>query len=383
MANVFISHSSIDKPFVRKLATSLLAEGIPVWLDAWELNLGDSLLDKIYSGIDDSSALLLAMSKNSIASGWVNRELNAALTKEAQAGRVFVIPLRLDNSPLPLKVGDRLYADFSSSFSSSLSTLAQTLTKMGLRDQIVDPHRELLPLSFSRQIHLDKASLGKSIEHIRRRQGQLKLLPEQVVINDDAEFIELGTRLHHRIDHIEGDRWFTPDLEAYLKATAVQIERLTGQLREGVALLVNNNSGTETVYWYAHLMRAQAVRGLWGSQSPGDGSLSYGEQVPDADLSSNHSAMKYFACNDLVSAVIWADRDQLNGENVHSFYVPRAEIKELLTSDGAYAGPVPALDALMYPAFSRYVFPQVVYRAIRDRKSFLPWSLSEAWVGME
>lgn len=155
MANLFISHSSVDKPMVRRLATNLLADGVPVWLDSWELELGDSLLDKIYTGIESSGALLLAMSKNSTASGWVNKELNAALMKEQQLGRTFVIPARLDDCPLPLKIADRLYADFSSGFSAPLATLVQALKKMGLLGQPVAANRELLPLSFTREVHLD------------------------------------------------------------------------------------------------------------------------------------------------------------------------------------------------------------------------------------
>ena len=113
MSNVFISHSSLDKPFVRRLATALVSEGFPVWLASWKLELGDSLLDKIYDGIDDSSIVLLVTSKSAHDSGWVNRELNAALSKESAIGRKFVIPLKLDQSELPLKITDRLYADFS------------------------------------------------------------------------------------------------------------------------------------------------------------------------------------------------------------------------------------------------------------------------------
>src|SRR4051794_37626109 len=97
MSNVFISHSSHDKPFVRRLAVALLAEGIPVWLDNWKIALTDSLTDKIYDGIDESSIVVIVVSKNSIESGWVNRELNAALAKEDQVGRKFVIPIKLDD----------------------------------------------------------------------------------------------------------------------------------------------------------------------------------------------------------------------------------------------------------------------------------------------
>ncbi|HSS48239.1 MAG TPA: toll/interleukin-1 receptor domain-containing protein [Thermoanaerobaculia bacterium] len=35
--DVFLSHSSKDKPAVRKLAETLRARGLKVWLDEWEL----------------------------------------------------------------------------------------------------------------------------------------------------------------------------------------------------------------------------------------------------------------------------------------------------------------------------------------------------------
>ena len=69
MANVCISHSSHDKAFVKTLATALLSDGFPVWLDCWELELGDSLPDKIYDGIETSSVILLIVSRHSIESG--------------------------------------------------------------------------------------------------------------------------------------------------------------------------------------------------------------------------------------------------------------------------------------------------------------------------
>ncbi|MFW5667325.1 MAG: toll/interleukin-1 receptor domain-containing protein, partial [Coleofasciculus sp.] len=42
----FISHSSIDKPFVERLATDLRSrEGIDAWLDKWEILPGDRIPD--------------------------------------------------------------------------------------------------------------------------------------------------------------------------------------------------------------------------------------------------------------------------------------------------------------------------------------------------
>ena len=47
LGKVFISHSSLDNPFVWKLSRSLEKEGFRVWLDKRELVAGDLLGKKI------------------------------------------------------------------------------------------------------------------------------------------------------------------------------------------------------------------------------------------------------------------------------------------------------------------------------------------------
>lgn len=79
---VFISHSSKDKPFVERLAKQLVQYRIGVWYDKWEMKPGDSLIDKIQNGLEDSSYLLVVLSKHFIESEWCRKEQNAGLTKE-------------------------------------------------------------------------------------------------------------------------------------------------------------------------------------------------------------------------------------------------------------------------------------------------------------
>lgn len=47
----FISHSTLDKPFVRRLAADLVAHGVKVWLDEQQMMVGDSLPEKIAQGL--------------------------------------------------------------------------------------------------------------------------------------------------------------------------------------------------------------------------------------------------------------------------------------------------------------------------------------------
>ena len=43
MPTVFLSHTSIDKPFVEKLASDLKRLGIESWVDKYEIKVGESI----------------------------------------------------------------------------------------------------------------------------------------------------------------------------------------------------------------------------------------------------------------------------------------------------------------------------------------------------
>jgi hypothetical protein len=111
---VFISYSQADKAFVDTLAANLVMLKHNVWVDRWELKVGDSLTEKIEQALTVSSAVMVIISKNSIESGWCRRELNAVLVREIEEKRSIIIPCRIDDCEMPLFLRDKLYADFRS-----------------------------------------------------------------------------------------------------------------------------------------------------------------------------------------------------------------------------------------------------------------------------
>jgi TIR domain len=50
--DVFLSHTSKDKPAVRELAERLKQDGLRVWLDEWVIQPGDSIPLKIEQGLE-------------------------------------------------------------------------------------------------------------------------------------------------------------------------------------------------------------------------------------------------------------------------------------------------------------------------------------------
>ena len=72
---IFISHSHQDKDFVDVLAVQLIQYKEHVWVDRWELQVGDSLIEKIQSAIKTASALIIVLSKASVASAWCKKRI--------------------------------------------------------------------------------------------------------------------------------------------------------------------------------------------------------------------------------------------------------------------------------------------------------------------
>lgn len=105
----FISHSSKDKSIVRELADKLTKENI--WFDAWNMDTGDILSEKIEKGIDEAKNFLIILSKNSIDSPWVKYELNMALIKYLEEEDYKIFIARIDDVEVPLRLKPFLRID--------------------------------------------------------------------------------------------------------------------------------------------------------------------------------------------------------------------------------------------------------------------------------
>ena len=96
--NIFISHASEDKEtIVSPFAKELEKYGITYWLDMKEIVPGDHLLGKIFKeGISNSDYVVVFISKNFLAKGWTNAELQNALSKQFRTNKNIVIPFLVD-----------------------------------------------------------------------------------------------------------------------------------------------------------------------------------------------------------------------------------------------------------------------------------------------
>lgn len=174
LQHVFLAHSSKDKVPVRRIAEDLRRHGIPVWLDEWEIRVGDSIVKRVSDGIASAGWLAVALSETSVHSPWVERELNVGLVTELEARRVFVLPIRLDDCAVPTLLRDKRYADFRVDYEVGLADLIGAL-QPALTDeeveeliQVVDVNVEIL----SRE-HVDHTPQMEAIEALERAAYQL------------------------------------------------------------------------------------------------------------------------------------------------------------------------------------------------------------------
>lgn len=124
---IFLSHSSQDKPFVEKLANDIKKLNIDVWLDKWEIKVGDSLISKISSGLSESDYFILVMSPHSVISEWVQKEFSYALIEEIESKSIKILPILLDNCEIPTLLRDKLFADFRENYDSGFEVLKNAL----------------------------------------------------------------------------------------------------------------------------------------------------------------------------------------------------------------------------------------------------------------
>lgn len=95
--DVFLSHSSKDKPAVLALAERLASDGVTVWLDDWGIAPGEHIPSALEKGLRESRHLVLCMSVNGLGSDWVKAETWTALFSDPLNQGRRVLPLRLDD----------------------------------------------------------------------------------------------------------------------------------------------------------------------------------------------------------------------------------------------------------------------------------------------
>ncbi len=145
MPSIFLSHSNKDKPFVRRLASDLAKKGVSVWVDEAQLDIGDSLIQKIAEGIYKCDYVAAVISQNTVGSNWVQKELQLAMTREIEGKRILVLPILIDQcrDKMPFFLRDKVYADFTdeSSYDTEFMKLLKAILRRSQTLELTNIHK--------------------------------------------------------------------------------------------------------------------------------------------------------------------------------------------------------------------------------------------------
>lgn len=128
--NLFLCHASSDKWMINRIHADLVRVGHSAWLDQFEINVGDSIVEKIEAATAKADALILFLSKSAMASAWVSREWQSAVARWLSGGNVRVFPVLLEECDRPSILADIKFADFRESYSDGLTSLLKAVNKM-------------------------------------------------------------------------------------------------------------------------------------------------------------------------------------------------------------------------------------------------------------
>jgi uncharacterized protein YjbI with pentapeptide repeats len=94
----FISYSSKDDDFARRLHADLQQANVRCWKASEDLKIGDKFRTRIDESIRVHDKLMVILTEHSIASAWVEEEVEAALEKERKSSKLVLFPVRLDDA---------------------------------------------------------------------------------------------------------------------------------------------------------------------------------------------------------------------------------------------------------------------------------------------
>jgi hypothetical protein len=87
-----------DQLFAEKLHADLQEHGVRCWFAPKDIAIGTEFREAIDEGIRDSERLLLVLSRHSISSAWVKKEVETAFDEEGRRKKLILFPIRLDET---------------------------------------------------------------------------------------------------------------------------------------------------------------------------------------------------------------------------------------------------------------------------------------------
>ena len=127
MANVFISHRSADTQEAEHLGQEINNAGHNVWLDAWDIETGDSIIEEIEKGLRNADYVVLCLSMDGVMSKWISREWMSTLARQLNGDGIMLLPARLTGGDLPAILADIKLTDLVADWSTGVQELLRAI----------------------------------------------------------------------------------------------------------------------------------------------------------------------------------------------------------------------------------------------------------------
>jgi len=166
--DVFLSHNHNDKPRVRQLAERLKRAGLRVWFDEWNIKAGEIIALKVDEGLERSRVLVLCISPNALASGWVALERSTAVHRDPSNESRRFIPVLLQACKLPDTLRRYKYVDYQDETQTAFQELLASIR----------------PDSTARSPEIESTELGVSLKPTRKQSPLV--FPEATLAGNDS-----------------------------------------------------------------------------------------------------------------------------------------------------------------------------------------------------
>jgi hypothetical protein len=127
LPSVFLSYSHEDRDLAKRIARDLAREKIAVWLDEWEILIGDSITQRVQQGLNQVDFIILLLTARSVGSGWMEKEWQSQVGVEAEKRQVRILPVKGGACEIPLLLRDKRCANLNTDYRQGLSELVRAI----------------------------------------------------------------------------------------------------------------------------------------------------------------------------------------------------------------------------------------------------------------
>ncbi|MCX8093695.1 MAG: toll/interleukin-1 receptor domain-containing protein, partial [Candidatus Goldbacteria bacterium] len=194
-SKVFISHSSKDHEFVNKLVERLGKDDIDLFVDDWDIKVGDYIKEKIEKGLEECDFFMFILSKNSLQSKWVEEEIDIATLKMLSGKNIKILPVILD---LEInEIPERFRAIRAAIFYHNEIKDDEYLK---IIEQIRDSERAKALNKFQESFFSDL----EYIDNIIKKSKNVNRTEVEIILNK----IKNETYERYFFDHVDSEEWF-------------------------------------------------------------------------------------------------------------------------------------------------------------------------------